>query len=203
MNAKIKKPKFIYLIRTEKEVIATEHCPKDVTIDALGILWKLSSLPSGRIGEVDSRFYYNDNPIGIIGVFRAGNVRHLINMAKCFDWHLRDILGVPRDMMNKIVDYRFVCNHCQKRNDSVSKRFAPGSPTVTHEDIDVPFYSYWCDECYEEAEQKVKKLSAEKKAKPINCEPTNDELIDQIMRRNPLRKSRPIHPGAEKYRRDQ
>jgi len=30
---------------------------------------------------------------------------------------------------------------------------------------------------------------------------TDEELTDQIMRRNPHR-SRPVHPGAERYRRD-
>ncbi|MFA6227658.1 MAG: hypothetical protein WC668_00510 [Patescibacteria group bacterium] len=32
-------------------------------------------------------------------------------------------------------------------------------------------------------------------------QPTDDELIDQIMERSPHR-SRPIHPGAERFRRD-
>ena len=40
----------------------------------------------------------------------------------------------------------------------------------------------------------------EKDFPPVR-EPTDDELIDQIMRRSPHR-SRPIHPGAERWRRD-
>lgn len=51
-------------------------------------------------------------------------------------------------------------------------------------------------------EQKAQeKLKNDLEAAAPSC-PTDDELIDQIMQRNPLRQSRPIHPGAERFRRD-
>jgi len=100
------KKRLLFLIRTEKEIIVTTVRPKDVAFDPKRKKWSLRGLPWGKIGDFDKRFYYSDDPDGLIGVFYAGIISQIKNLATCLDWHLRDILGQSRGAMGKIDDFK-------------------------------------------------------------------------------------------------
>lgn len=87
----------LFLIRSDEGVSVTTKCPKDVAINRKRNTWSLRGLPPGSIGDFDARFYYNDSKKGLIGVFCAYRPRHMINMIRCFNAHLRDVLGQPLD----------------------------------------------------------------------------------------------------------
>lgn len=145
--------KLIYLIRTEDEIISTFNKPFEVTIFKKSKTWSLRGLPSELIGYFDKRFYYSDAFKGVIGVFDVSTPNHISSMLTCYDWHLRNILGQPRDIMGKVKNPchpDIFPDNCQKKCDCQNPPPDDwdGKDGVYHVSTSCPIHNFSPDKSY-------------------------------------------------------
>ena len=88
-----KKQNLLFVIRTRNSVLISRKLPKDVVINTKKRTWTLRGLPSGTIGYFDYRFYYNDSPEDVVGVFDGNNPRHLVPLNVCLNMHMRAVFA--------------------------------------------------------------------------------------------------------------